>query len=911
LSSGISANLFCIYSKKSESFALLFFNNYINTVNNIQQIKINYEKRTQEILKLHRAGAGGVRVALELTDRHDTLLQTLFQQLENNTEHLSVVALGGYGRKELCFSSDTDIMFLIEDEEHQNLTTPAVQEILHILLDIGLNVGHSFRTIEECISISAENFESFMSIIEARFICGKKNTFFKLVKEISEKIKEQDRAIFVSRISNAVQLRHKKYGDVSKLLEPNIKNSAGGLRDIHTVLWLLRGTGTMRISGQHRATETAILQALKTPTLKNLFVASFLKEARYAFDSLLHIRNEMHVQSKSIHDTLEFGFQPLVALHMRYHARSKRANVERFMQDYYSASRIIALLSSRIVGWANDRWPIESSEAKNARIGSSFIIRNGRIQFTKQSLHITNELVLRALLLQSERNAEFSFRFEDTIHRQLSKIRPLRTQRETDLFRLLLHRPNGVGNAFRKMNELGILERWIPEWKPMVSFFQHNQYHYYTADEHTLIVLIHAEALEHSSLSFGTVFRSLPRRDTLYISCLMHDIAKPVHIGKHEIKGVPIVKRILRRLSYDDLIEDVTFLVRHHLLMEQVAFRRNLNDPQTIADFAATFDRPELLDYLFVLTFADLSALNRNVWTAWKESLLNELYRKTHTVLQQKMTSEQIHEQTAKHVEEKRAASFRYLVPEFPPEEVEEHLEMLSGTSYLATFKPEEIANHLQIIRRHESIMPLFKQSGRYTELTLIANDARGILSKFCGVITANDVNILDAQVFTRTDGIAIDTFRVEFTSNQPLPEERFDRIARDLKEVIEGRVDIAHLIGRHRMKWKRHAQRANPDVRRDVEFEDHPQYTIIDIYAPDALGFLYRITETISRLDLNITFAKIATRVDGIVDSFYLLDSNGNKIDDPVRKEQIKKEILATIQYLSESELVTSTNNT
>jgi [protein-PII] uridylyltransferase len=155
LSSGISANLFCIYSKKSESFALLFFNNYINTVNNIQQIKINYEKRTQEILKLHRAGAGGVRVALELTDRHDTLLQTLFQQLENNTEHLSVVALGGYGRKELCFSSDTDIMFLIEDEEHQNLTTPAVQEILHILLDIGLNVGHSFRTIEECISISA------------------------------------------------------------------------------------------------------------------------------------------------------------------------------------------------------------------------------------------------------------------------------------------------------------------------------------------------------------------------------------------------------------------------------------------------------------------------------------------------------------------------------------------------------------------------------------------------------------------------------------------------------------------------------------------------------------------------------------------------------------------------------------
>jgi [protein-PII] uridylyltransferase len=877
----------------------------------IQILKKKYEKDTQSILQLHRAGAGGIRIALALTQRLDTLLQTIYQHLENNSSHLTVVALGGYGRKELCFSSDTDVMLLIAEERFQNHTTPPVQEFLHRLLDIGLDVGHSFRTIHECIALAGEDIESWMSLIEARYVCGDQDTFLKLQTAVKQKIQGENQVAFVQKMSEMQNIRHKKYGSSAKLLEPNIKNSAGGLRDIHSALWMTRGTGAIPIPKMLRSTETAVLHLLKSPFAKQQFTSSFLTESRTAFDTLLRVRNEMHLQSKSLHDTLEFALQPRIASHLRYRAKSKRTQVDRFMQDYYTASKTVALFCSRILDWTNHRWPTATSKTKPARIGSTFILRDGRIHCAQSNIHITNEILLNAFLLRSERRAEFSFALEDAIHRRLHSLRPLKSQTESNLFRLLLHRPNGVADAFHKMNNLGLLERWIPEWQPMVSFFQHNQYHFYTADEHTLIVLSHAEALEQSSSSFGNVFRSLPRRDTLYLACLFHDIAKPSLLGKHEIKGIPIARRFLQHIMFDDIIDDVSFLIRHHLLMEQIAFRRNLNDPQTIVDFASTFEHIEQLDYLYVLTYADLSAVNKNVWTEWKELLLWELYRKARNIMEEQMSSDQVHERSVQQAEATRADILRSLIPEFPPEEVDTHIALFSDTSYLATFKPEEIAEHLQIIRSHEPVTVLFQQSGSFTDVTFISRDSPGVLSKFCGVLTANDANIFDAQVFTRSDGIVIDKFRVvEFVSHIPLSAEHCERISRDIKEVAEGRVEISKLIERHRMRWKRRTQPINLNIRCDVEFEDHPKFTIIDVYAPDTLGFLYRLTETISRIGLNITFAKISTRIDGIVDSFYLLDHDGKKLDNPDRREQAKQEILTTIRSLSESELVPSTNS-
>jgi [protein-PII] uridylyltransferase len=875
------------------------------------QHKKIYELGKQKILGMHRAGAGGIRVALALTHLRDALLKTIYSHLKNDARHMAVVALGGYGRKELCFSSDTDVMFLMIDEHQRRAATPAVQEFLHDLLDAGLDIGHSFRTMEDCTNLPPEDFESRMSLMEARYICGDQSTFRTLTSSIQKKIEQDDLPSFVHRIAETRRHRHSKYGNSSKLLEPNIKNSAGGLRDIHAALWLMRGTGTVSIPKNLAPSETAILHLLKSRAIKRQFTASSLKEIKSSFDRLLRVRNEMHIQSNTMHDTLEFSFQQRIASGLRYRTKSKRAQVEHFMQDYYSASRSVALFCSRVLDWSHDRWSPDLIETKTKKLPGNLVLHNGRISLSKGGVTISNELLLRTFLLRSERHAEFSFQLEDMIHRRLPFIKPLSTQTETELFRLLLHRPNSVASSLRKMNELGLLERWIPEWKPMVSFFQHNQYHYYTADEHSLIVVANAEALEHSSSTFGTVFRSLTRRDILFLSCLFHDIAKPAHIGKHEIIGVSIAKRALRRLLYDDLIEDVSFLIRHHLLMEQIAFRRNLNDPQTIMDFARTFERIEQLDYLYVLTYADLSAVNKNVWTEWKEQLLRDLYRKARTVLEKEMTSEDLHKRTAQLAEEKHTDVVHNLASVFHADEVITHLALFSDTSYLAAFKPDEIANHLQALQRAEKVSVLFQQSGSYTDVTFIAHDSPGVLSKFCGVLSANDANIINAEVFTRRDGMVIDKFRVvEFGSNTAMSEDHCARISRDAAEVIEGRVEVAHLIERHRMRWKRRIRVSNPNTRCDVVFEEHQQFTIIDVYAPDTIGLLYRITETISRLGLTISFAKIATRVDGIVDSFYLLDTSGKKLDDPAQRDAAKREILATIQTISESGPAASTNH-
>ncbi|MBN1397801.1 MAG: [protein-PII] uridylyltransferase [Bacteroidetes bacterium] len=848
---------------------------------------------------------GGIRIALELSNRQDRFLQSTYELVANGSTNLSIAALGGYGRKELCFNSDIDILFLTENEGHEEQTENTIQKFLHSLMDSGLNIGHCTRNISDCINLDPEDIESRMSLFESRFICGNTQLFNKLVSAISEKIRNTDKKTFIQQISDKTYLRHDKYGNTSKLLEPNIKNSAGGLRDIHTVLWIMRGTGLLGRLDNLDKNETAVLRLLKSASIKKQFTPSFLRETRAAFDFLLRIRNEMHIQSDMLHDTLEFGIQPSIASGLFYRSHDKRKKVELFMQDYYKTSRCASVLCSHVISSARSKWLNAAGEIRIQKPHGPFVLRNKQIDLIKRSIPISNELLLQALLLKNERNLDFSFKFEESIQHHRHLIKPLKSRNETDLFRLLLHRPNAVGSSIRKMNELGLLAKWIPEWKPMVSFFQHNQYHFYTADEHTVIMLTNAELLDQSISSFGSVFRSLPRRDTLYLSCLLHDIGKPSHIGKHEIKGVSIARQILRRLNYIDVAEDVQFLVRHHLLMEQVAFRRDLNDTHTIIDFAKVFDRVELLDYLYVLTYADLSAVNRGVLTEWKELLLRDLYTKTRAFLVKEMTGKQISTLTAQQTEQKKDDILRALVNIFPSEAVESHMELLSDPSYLSAFKPEEIAAHVNTNHLSEKVSALFHHYGRYSEITFISKDSRGMLSKLCGVLTANDANIHDAYVFTRGDGLIIDKFRVsDFISHNEISENVCDKISNDIQEVIAGRIDIARLIERHCRRWKRKEKPLNLNTRCKVVFKKHPRYTLLDIYAPDTLGFLFRITDAISHLKLNIAFAKIATRVDGIVDSFYVLNSSGKKITTP-EKKAIKKIIISAISSATASELV------
>jgi len=577
------------------------------------------------------------------------------------------------------------------------------------------------------------------------------------------------------------------------------------------------------------------------------------------------------------------------------------------MRDYYVAARSVSQLARRMMNWANDRCLRQEGSHAVRRLETPFVLKDGKLGLEKSIRRLSGEQGLLAFVLSQEHEAPFSHALEDLLLRSAPGFRRLRTPREAALFRKLLNQPRGVAQALQTMNELGILARWIPEWKGLVAFFQHNQYHFYTADEHTLIVLANAESLADQPTSLGAVFRSLERRDILYLAALCHDIAKPIRIGDHEVIGVDVARAILTRLRYSDVLDDVAFLVRHHLLMEQIAFRRNLADPQTILDFASQIRSVRQLDLLYLLTYADLSAVNKNVWNDWKATLLEELYRRARVILERNLTHDEFVRAEADRHETAVQDLVQELTSSVPEDQARDHIDAVDSPAYLATFDAAEVAEHIRRIGTDETVSTIFRQREDHTEVTVIARDAPFALSRFCGVLSANDANILDAQIFTRTDGIIIDRFRVaDVVSKASLSPARCEKIHQELNLVFEEAADIEALLQRHRMKWKRRTSVVNPNVRVDVEFEDHPHYTIIDVYAPDMRGFLYRITGTISMLGLNISFAKIATRVDGIVDSFYVLDFNGNKLRDAGQRSYVRREILNIITDLTESELVT-----
>lgn len=860
----------------------------------------------EPIVSLHRRGAGGLRIALLLTRRLDLLIQKIYRNLDYPPKgQVALVALGGYGRKELCFASDTDILFLVPGDQRRPEAGFAVQKLLYGLLDLGLDVGHSVRTMEECLALRRGDVESWVSVLESRFICGNRLVFDQFRSALPGEIASSQPALFVREMLDRLDLRHKKYGDSSKLLEPNIKNSAGGLRDLHTALWLMLGTGTLKPPIALKPDATALTTLLASTVIRKASDQRTVRDVVKALDFTLRTRNEMHLQGKGLHDTLEFTFQQQVAEALRYKNKGSRSSVERFMQDYFLAARRISGLTRRVAGTVQQRFLSSVVRGTTKQVDQWFLLKDNHLYIVPRDRALNNRILLLGILHSLRHGAGFSFDLEDALGRQLHRFTPLRSNEEAKLLREILAQPSGVADVFQRLNEHNVLSRWIPEWKGMVAFFQHNQYHYYTADEHTLRVVANAEALGGGTQAISQVFQNLPRRDILYLACLLHDITKPSRVGDHEITGAEKADRILKRMRYD-AGREVSFLVRHHLLMEHVAFRRNLNDPQTIVDFASKFDSTNKLDYLYVLTYADLSAVNKNVWTDWKGMLLHELYQKTKKVLDEKLSSEDVHLAARSRHQEAVRQLVDTIADSVPHESSRVHLEGIDSPAYLSTFDPKEIAEHIRQIGRNEKVVATFRHQTRHTDVTVIARDAPFLLSKFCAVLSANDANILDAHIFTRGDGVIIDKFRVtDFVSKAFLGEQQCAKILQELNDVLGGSVDIKDLLQRHRMKWRRRTRSLSSNVRFDVAFEEHPRFTIIDLFGADMLGFLYKTTETMSRLGLNIFFAKIATRADGIVDSFYILDHDGRRIQSEDRKSAIRKELLATMNELSQSELI------
>jgi [protein-PII] uridylyltransferase len=709
---------------------------------------------------------------------------------------------------------------------------------------------------------------------------------------------------FVDGVFQDIRARLERFGSSVKLLEPNIKKSAGGLRDLHAAFWLYRGTEP-QYSTPPRAGSCATKEFLDMLPSTGLLDPEEHAAAVRALGFLLRVRHEMHYRRESQHDTLEYELQREVAEGIGVSPGGGLMPVEVFMRGYYLHARTVHRLLQR--AGQRFRESIEPSRPPGStgrRVGSAFRLYDDALAIDPETAAIADiAQIFEAFTLAAEHELPPDLRLRGMLEKsaEILQERDAESPLLSSYFRRIL-RTHRVAETLHEMNDAGVLGRYIPEFGALVAFFQHNVYHYYTADEHTLIAIACAENLREKPGILREVFRTLPRKDVLYAAILLHDIAKPRGVADHEIAGVSMSAAILNRLGMRDAVPDVGFLIRHHLAMEQTAFRRNVHDPDTLREFASRFERPEQLDYLYVLTYADLSALNASVWTEWKAAMLQELYQRTSEVLRRNLTGLQIDEFHRGRNDEAAESVVESLSGSFPREQVRRHIAGVGNASYVALFSEEEIGQHILKGADKEPVSALFSRAAGHTEITVIARDAPFALSKFCAVLSVNDADIFDANVFTRDDGLIIDRFRVtDSGTKQGLEQRRCEKIAGDLRLVMEGALDIENLFREHDRKWKRRPKTtANPSVTTDVRFEENPHFTIIDVYAPDSVGFLYRVTETMSDLGLDIIFAKIATRVDGIVDAFYTLDRSGKQVTDPAARERIRESILATIQRLA-----------
>lgn len=869
----------------------------------IREKKIHAFKRIEDI---HRSGKSGFIVSLSLSKSLDRILKDSYNALPpQRRKNVTVVALGGYGRREQSFHSDLDVMFLVKNRSNLDGGGEAAKKLLHALLDSDLNIGHSVRSVKDCIDTASTDIEVYVSLLDARYVCGDQKLYSRLRKHLQEKKNQNEKREFIRRFSDWSEERFHKYGSSTRLLEPNIKNSAGGLRDLQTALWMsivARKWSPLRTQKKESA---VALDFLNSAQMKKLIGKKSQRDARKSLDFLLRIRHELHLFSKGLNDVLSFSSQPAVAKNLGYRSTKKRSNVERFMQDYYVAAKTIETVSTRII--QSIRLQFEDHKGKDTvPVDDLFQLTTSGLEFRKGKKSISNPLILKGVIKACQLGCRFSYGFREEILRERKNIKVLRTKEESELFRVLLQQPQNLGMIFRELNDLGVLSIWIPEWGPMVAFFQHNIYHYYTADEHTLQTIVVLEQFGDEQNIYGEMMRGIGKRETLILASLFHDISKPHDVQGHEKRGAQIARSITKRLQFFDIVEDVEFLVYHHLLMEQVAFRRDLNDPQTLAEFASNFSTPEQLDYLLLLTCADLKAVNKNVWTDWKGMLLFELYRKTRTLLEKNLSRDEMKIHLDDEDRKTHGRTAEKLLDSSSLNGSKKHLEAFDHPRYVSSFNDEEIKAHIEKIGEIDVVSSIVKHHGNHTELTIIAADAPFALSKFCGVLTANDANILNASIFTSNDGIIIDHFSVnDMVEHSRLREDQCLHIQDELDQTLRGAVSVESLIERHHLKWKRRAKRVHSNISVDLEFEDHPCYTIIDVFAPDMLGFLYKITETMSTLGLIIHFAKIATRADGIVDTFYVLDDRGERIKSETRKIEIRNELLKTIEELLKSELV------
>jgi [protein-PII] uridylyltransferase len=855
----------------------------------------------EEIKRIHRDGAGGDEVVRLITTMTDILVTRLFTCIkqdmgESRREHelLTLVAIGGYGRGELNPYSDIDLMFLYKGKESRRVEDIA-QKLLYFLWDMRLDVGYSVRTLNDCVEMAMGDLTVKTALLDARQLTGSEPLFREFQKTMLTQILAKGSDAFIKAKVEELKKRREKYGATVYLLEPNIKEGEGALRDLHTALWVAK-----------------IKYKINDPQeliIKGVLSEDELSTYRAALSYLWRIRNELHYLAGRKNDQLTLQVTPKLAEFFGYEDRGKVLAVEEFMRDYYLHATKVEHFASYVIS----RCVLRDEGAMRILgyfirrpVGDGCYVLKGELIIPDESVVEKNPVVLMKIFEYAQKHGvTLHIKVKGLIRRSLHLINDkFRRNREVNAsFFAILRSEKGAIETLRQMHHLEFLNHFIPEFGRIYCKVQHDLYHIYTVDTHSLfcveeiVKLWKGEHLEDLPL-LSRLANEVNKRELLLLAVLFHDIGKGEG-GKHAERGAEVMPTIARRmgLSREDS-ERLEFLVRQHLLFAHIAQRRDLHDEKMIIQFARQMGKSEHLKMLYLLTYADVKGVGPDVWTDWKALLFQELYEKTFQVLER---GDFQLEGSSERVRDMRRRVVEILENDFNAAQVKEELKALS-TRHILSNTPAVIAAHVRILLEVGDRSMVAKveheQEKGYSNFTISTFDVPGLFSMITGVMAANGMNILGAQIHTSTNGKALDILQVNSPQGFVIVDEgRWQRLEEDLKQVLEGKVKVSALVEK-RQRPTLLADKVKPrfPTRIEIDNEVSADYTVVDIYTHDKVGLLYRITSTLTEMGLYIGVSKISTKVDQVADVFYVRDIFGHKIINDDKLSEVRTKLLKAL---------------
>jgi [protein-PII] uridylyltransferase len=861
--------------------------------------------RREQIRQRHDAGAKGGEIAAEFTELIDGVIARLVRSALDDMgrtaagdfeSNFAIVATGGYGRGELAPFSDIDLLLLYQPEVTGTAERFA-ERFVQDIWDSRLELGHSVRTIAECTRLARGDVSIHTALLEARHVVGSPYLTGAL-NEATARLTERRRGDrFIAAAAAARATEQAKFGSTVHLLEPDVKKTKGGLRELHLFRWVAHA--------KHR---TADIERLELAGALSDEDAAMLRDAR---QFVLRVRNELHFQAGRAQDTLGWDEQIRIARRFGYNDRPGELAVEQFMRDYYRHTTGIADVVNRFVTRSRShghfaRWfrPVLARG-----VGDGLVISMGEIAATEPARHrLVADLshTMQLFRLAQTHRCRIEYETFERVRQHAADPNGSVPPAAIATFLDMLREPVYLSETLEQLHAARILERLLPDFRHAYCRIQFNQYHKYTIDEHTLLAVAKAAALHGDGGPFGRAYAEIRHKEILHLALLLHDLGKG-HTEDHSELGRRIAQRTAAEFGLDASHGDtLAFLVHQHLLMSALAFTRDITDPALVDRFARDVGTPERLRLLYVLTVCDIQAVGPEAWTTWKADLLSELYGRT----MEQLTGERPLLHPEERVAAARAAVRQRAGTALPIDWLAPHLAAMPA-SYLLATPVESIVEHLGML--HQLPPREVRAAGRWdpangtVEFTICTYDdlTPGIFSKIAGVLAAKGLQILGAQISTHHDGAVLDRFQVvDYDYAAGPPRERLDDISKTIRRVLLGEQTVQSLFQSHRRVGSRHAPTAPPvqptEVRIDNDTSDGS--TIVEVFAADRQGLLFVITHTLFQLGLSVSLSKITTRLDQILDVFYVTDPCGQKITGERRLEQVRSRLIAAIERFEQT---------